>query len=151
MPKPDLRDKKSAFASAFNAAVELHASAEQDVSEPDALAESVVDLTNALYSARIALQKELKLGGDEGGKASGGGSNSGRSGGSSRSSGGSRSSKGSDGGPTDNQTDYAGDIIGRLKEKGKKVPVKLKDFKDMGYDEAKEALEDLIAIDPKNN
>ena len=151
MPKPDLRDKKSAFASAFNAAVQLLQNELDGDQNVDDIAQAVVDLTIALYSARIAAQKELKLGGDEGGKASGGGSNSGRSGGSSRSSGGSRSSKGSDNGPTDNQTDYAGDIIGRLKEKGKKVPVKLKDFKAMGYDEAKEALEDLIAIDPKNN
>ncbi len=149
MPKPNLADKKSAFAATFNGAVELVAASDAyDVAEPDAVAEVVVDLNIALYTARIAAQKELKLGGvEDSGKSSGG--SSGQSGGSNKRSGGSSRSSGRSDSPSRGQIDYASDILDRLEEAGSKLPTSLKKFKKMSYAEGKEVLEDLIDIDPK--
>ena len=139
--KPDLSDKKSAWASAFNAAARLVQVSDEASNEE--IADDVVDLTIALYEARISAQKELKLGGAEGNSGGGGGGNSGRSGGSNRSSGGSRSS-----GPTDNQTEYYSDIADRISADGGKIKPSLKKFKELSYDKAKLALEDAIDEDP---
>jgi hypothetical protein len=108
----------------------------------------VIDLTVALYEARIAAQEEMKIGGQKE-KAAGRGGSGGRSGGSRRSSGRPRSND--DGNASKGQIDYASDIMDRLDDAGEDSPISLKKFKKLSYDDASSQLEELIEIDPKNN
>ena len=144
--KLDLSDKKSAFASSFNAATQLTAAFgwTGEDQKPEDIADAVVDLTVALYEARIAATKELKLGGAEGKSTGGSGGQSGRSGGSKKNSG----QYNSPGSPTDGQTSYYEDIAERIAADGGKLKPGVEKFKKLSYAVAKTALEDAIKIDP---
>ena len=142
--KPDLQDKKSAFAASFNAAAAIvAASTSKGKLNINDVVDAVIDLQVALYGARIAATKELELGGPGQAKDSGG-SSSGRSGGSKTNS----AQSGSPGSPTDNQTEYYSDIADRVAADGGKLKPGLNKFKALSYAKAKAALEAAIAIDP---
>ena len=147
--KLDLQDKKSAFASAGNVAGTIVAAATSkgkfNGADINATADTVVDLQVAIYTARLAAIKELKLGGVEGKSSTGGG------GGKSERSGGSKQNSGGfsgPGNPTDNQVSYYSDIADRIKADGGKLKPGLEKFQAMTYAAGKEALEAAIAIDP---
>ncbi len=144
--KPDLQDKKSAFAASFNAAALIVAHMDgSDNKGVDGLAEVVVDLQVALYTARMAATKELKLGGPGKAASTGGsGGSTGRSGGSKKNSGGFSGP----GQPTENQINYYEDIAKRIAGEGGKLKPSLDKFKGLTYAAGKTALEDAIAIDP---
>ena len=148
MSKPgklDLQDKKSAWAASFNAAAAIvAASTSKGGVDISGIADLIVELQVALYTARIAATKELKLGGVEGKSTAGSGGKSERSDGSRRSS----AQPGSPGSPTEGQISYYEDIAGRVAANGGKLKPGVNKFKAMSYHAAKAALEEAIRSDP---
>jgi hypothetical protein len=122
-PKLSDQSKVSAYASSFNAAVALVAAGsglEKDTPE------TVLDLTLELYEGRINQARDLGLGGET--KSSGGGrtSSGGGSGYSGKSSGGGSSST-----VSDNQVNFAEQLIAAIEKNGDDPKISLKKFKKL--------------------